>query len=273
MELRFKKMHGLGNCFVLFDDRDGELGAAVDPARLARAVCDRNFGIGADGILLVQSATDADFRMQIINEDGSEAEMCGNGIRCFARHLVDEGITERRELAIDTGAGVMHTRVLEQGLVEVDMGQPELASADVVADGEAPLRVEEAGRRFTFVSMGNPHVIAFVEDYDFDWRAEGARVEQGRAFPNRTNVEYVRVVSPTEAEMKVWERGCGETMACGTGACAVAVAGALEQRLAREPVTIHLPGGDLRIHWNDRDRVIMTGPTVEVCRGVYHYDR
>ena len=136
-----------------------------------------------------------------------------------------------------------------------------------------PLRVEEQGRRFTYVSMGNPHAVAFVEDYDFDWRAEGAVVETGRSFPNRTNVEYVRVVSPTEAEMKVWERGCGETMACGTGACAVAVAGALEDRLAREPVTVHLPGGDLTIHWNDQGRVIMTGPTVEVCRGVYNYDR
>jgi diaminopimelate epimerase len=256
----FDKMHGLGNCFVLMDDRGDRVSGAVDPVALARAVCDRNTGIGADGLLLARDAAGGGLAMRILNEDGSEAEMCGNGIRCFARFALDRGLTGERGLTVETLAGPIRTRILGDGQVEVDMGEPSSA---------APVAPE--GRAFSRVSMGNPHAIAFVDGFDFDWRAEGARVERALVFPEGTNVHFARAVSPTEAEVKVWERGCGETMACGTGACAVAVAGVLDGRLEREPVTVRLPGGPLRIHWNERNRVMMTGPAVLVCRGTYFF--
>lgn len=269
--IEFKKMHGLGNCFVMVDDRGGAVSGDLDEAALAVAVCDRNFGIGADGLILIRGSDVADFEMKIVNEDGSVAEMCGNGIRCFARYVKEEGITDSDELSIETGAGILRTWLLDDGRVRVDMGAPGLNSEDVDAPGEGPVKVVEEERVFTFVSMGNPHAVAFVDSHDFDWRAEGSKVEHARSFPNRTNVEYVTLDGDREVTMKVWERGCGETMACGTGACAVAVAGVLEGRLEREPVTVHLPGGDLLIHWNDDGRVMMTGPAVTVCEGVYHY--
>jgi diaminopimelate epimerase len=245
----------------------------VDCRALARAACDRDYGIGADGLILVQTALGADYRMQIINEDGSEAEMCGNGIRCLARYLVDEGITPPRELAIDTLAGIIRTRVLDDGRVEVDMGEPALRSDDVLAEpGDGLVRVRAADREFAFVSLGNPHAVTFVEGFDFDWEGAGAAVERHAAFPNRTNVHFVDVKGRREASIKVWERGCGVTLACGTGACAVAVAGALEGRLDRAPITVHLPGGELEIHWNDANRVMMTGPATLVCKGTYFYE-
>lgn len=270
IELPFKKMHGLGNCFILMDDRDGTI-SRLDETALAVAVCDRNFGVGADGLILVRSCAAADFEMKIINEDGSVAEMCGNGIRCFARHLRDEGITDKNELSIMTGAGLLRTWLLEDGGVKVDMGEPGFDGDDVAAGEGGPVRVVEEDRCFTFVSMGNPHAVAFVDSHGFDWRGEGSRVEVSASFPNRTNVEYVTVDGPAEATMKVWERGCGETMACGTGACAVAVAGVLEGKLEREPITVHLPGGDLVVHWDEGGRVFMTGPAVTVCSGAFLY--
>jgi len=270
LDLEFAKMHGLGNCFVLVDDRAGQLSGAADVAVVARAVCDRNFGIGADGLILVRDSETADLKLQIINEDGSEAEMCGNGIRCFARFVVDEQITDRSELVVDTLAGSMRTRVRGDGRVEVDMGQPALVSDDVTAEpADGRVRVGLGGRDYTFVSMGNPHAVTFVDGFDFDWELVGAAVETDEVFPNKTNVHFVKVAGPREAEIKVWERGCGVTMACGTGACAAAVAGSLEGRLDREPVTIHLPGGDLEIQWNQDNHVMMTGPAVLVCRGTF----
>ncbi len=282
MKLPFVKMQGLGNCFVLMDDRDDKAGSVLagrfaEPlSHLAIGVCDRNFGIGADGLILVRNSDIADYQMRIINEDGSEAEMCGNGIRCMAKFLVDEGIlgsnvraTPASPLRIDTLAGIIQTRLLDDGLVEVDMGEPILNNEDVILDGEAPLGIREEGYDFTYVSMGNPHAVAFVDSLDFDWRAVGAKIELSKSFPNRTNVEFVKVVSPKQAVMKVWERGCGETLACGTGACAVGVAGALRDKLSRDAVTIELPGGPLQISWNKENRVMMTGPAETVCRGTY----
>ena len=270
MELEFAKMHGLGNSFVLVDDRQGQATGETDRTKLARAICDRGFGIGADGLILVRDSESADFEMQILNEDGSEAEMCGNGIRCFARFVIDEGITDRTELAVDTLAGTMRTRVLDDGRVEVDMGEPSLATGDVAAEpADGRVRVKLGGREYTFVSMGNPHVVTFVDGFDFDWELVGAAVETDELFPNRINVHFVEVTGPREATIKVWERGCGVTMACGTGACAAAVAGALEGRLERSAITVRLPGGDLEIHWNDDDHVMMTGPAVLVCRGTF----
>jgi diaminopimelate epimerase len=259
MEMEFKKMHGLGNCFVVTDDVRGRLPAGIDLSALSRRVCDRNTGVGADGLIVVRRSPSADLRMSIFNEDGSEAEMCGNGVRCVARYAVDEGLTDKTELRIDTRAGEIRTRLVSGDRVEVDMGAPRLGSPNVV----------EGGRAFTIVSMGNPHAIAFVDDLAFDWRAEGERVEHAPSFPDRTNVEFVQILGRREAEVKVWERGCGETLACGTGACAVAVAGAVEGRLDRAPVAIRLPGGTLDVHWTDAGSVLMTGPAVTICRGVY----
>jgi diaminopimelate epimerase len=267
----FTKMHGLGNCFVMVDAFCGDGLQSEDPQTVARAVCDRNTGVGADGLIVVSKSARCDLRMSIYNEDGSEAEMCGNGVRCLARFAVDEELTDKKELAIETRAGVIKTMIDVGDLVEVNMGAPRFESPDVPGRGGRPAHVVEEGRTFSFVSMGNPHAVAFVNDFDFDWRAEGARVERAKSFPNRTNVEYVRVVGPQEAEVKVWERGCGVTLACGTGACAVAVAGALEEKLDRAPTTIRLPGGPLRIHWTDGGDVLMTGPAVTICRGEYLY--
>jgi diaminopimelate epimerase len=265
--IRFTKMHGLGNCFVLVDAVRGPGLHGADPVEVAKAVCERNTGIGADGLIVAAPSRSHDLRMSIFNEDGSEAEMCGNGVRCLARFALDEKLTDKSELAIETRAGIIRTRLVGGDLVEVNMGAPRLAGPDVLGVGGIPVHIEADGREFTFVSMGNPHAVAFVDGFDFDWRAEGARVERASHFPNRTNVEYVRVRGPRDAEVAVWERGCGETLACGTGACAVAVAGALEGRLDRAPVTIRLPGGPLRIHWTDGGDVLMTGPAVTICRG------
>jgi diaminopimelate epimerase len=156
---------------------------------------------------------------------------------------------------------VIATETMGDGSVRVDMGEPATGRGRVVVEG----------RTFTLVSMGNPHAVTFVEGFGFDWRAEGSKVERSAPFPDRTNVEYAQVIGPAEVGMKVWERGCGETMACGTGACAVAVAGAVEGVLGRGPVEVHLPGGDLTIHWNEANRVMMTGPTVTVCAGKYRH--
>ena len=257
-EIEFRKMHGLGNCFVVIDGVRDRLAAGIDFEDLARRVCDRNTGIGADGLIVVRPAEVADLRMSIFNEDGSEAEMCGNGVRCAARYAVDEGLTDAADLRIDTRAGLVRTRLVGGDRVEVDMGVPALSPP-----------VVEGGRSFTIVSMGNPHAVAFVDDLAFDWRAEGALIERAPSFPERTNVEFVKIRGPREAEVKVWERGCGETLACGTGACAVAVAGAALGKLDRAPVAIRLPGGTLDVHWTDGGAVLMTGPAVTICRGVY----
>lgn len=268
--ISFSKMQGLGNCFILADDTLGGLSQALSPPDLARSVCDRNFGIGADGLILVQRSDSADLRMRIWNEDGSEAEMCGNGVRCFARFAVEKGLTSSRVLRIETLAGEIRTDYLVDGRVRVDMGRPRFESADVIHGTRTPIRVSHEERDYLFVSMGNPHAVTFVKDFDLDWRSIGAEMEHHRAFPNKTNVHFARINGPRSATVKVWERGCGETLACGTGACAVAVAAAVDGRLERAPVEIELPGGKLDIEWQPDDAVIMTGPAQLVCDGRYY---
>ena len=273
--LRFAKLHGTANDFVYVDAREGFPG---DPAALAPRVCDRRRGIGADGLILVcpPSSGDAHLRMVIYNADGSRPEMCGNGIRGLAKFVHDRGLVHADPLRVETDAGVktLHTEVVDGRVrrVTVDMGVPvwdgpeiPVAAAGTVIDH--PLEVAGREWRITCVSMGNPHCVVFVDDPSALPLAEiGPRFEHHAFFPRRVNTEFVRVAGPRRLEMRVWERGAGETMACGTGACAVAVASARTQRTGRE-VVVALPGGELEIDWREDDRVLMTGDAVEVFEG------
>ena len=254
---------------------------------LARRISDRHFGVGGDGLILIHRSDVADARMQMFNADGSEAEMCGNGIRCVAKYVYDHGLAKNRNLRIQTRAGILALDLkIVDGLAEqitVDMGEPilephlvptTLAGVDTAGSGstkaviDVPLAVDDRELSVTCVSMGNPHSITYVEQLSDDWvLGLGPKIECDPHFPNRVNAEFVEVVSPGEIRMRVWERGSGETLACGTGACAVCVAGVLSGRSGRE-ILAHLPGGDLRLVWCvDTNHVFMTGPAVEVFSG------
>jgi diaminopimelate epimerase len=274
--MEFHKMHGLGNDFVLIDrlhNRDALPTSFW--ARLAVQMCDRHFGIGADGILVALPATTEDLQMRIFNADGSEAEMCGNGIRCLARYARDRGIGGD-PLRVDTGAGLLTlTFPGAPNEVRVDMGPPRFAPDEIpiLASGERvvdfPLAV--AGRRVavTAVSMGNPHAVVFMDEtewVDLPLAEIGPAVEHHAAFPQRTNFHAVLVRAPHQATVRVWERGAGPTLACGTGACAVAVAGILRGVLT-SPVDVELPGGTLRIEWTPGSPVYMTGSAEYVFEG------
>ncbi len=288
--MRFTKMHGAGNDYVYVNCFDQ---AVNDPAAVAPRISDRHFGVGADGLILVEppgNGVDAHVRMRIFNADGSEAEMCGNGIRCVAKLAHDRGLTDARPMRVQTAAGVLSIdyQLDERGEVmtaTVDMGEPIIEPERVpvnvakIQPGEKEhvYRVPLAGYEgrdslpATFVSMGNPHAVVFVDRVDGQTRERqlewGRFMERHSAFPNRMNVHFVQVLSPQEVNVLHWERGSGATLACGTGACAVAVAGAMTGRTARL-LTAHLPGGDLTLEWRELDnRVYMTGPAVEVFCG------
>jgi diaminopimelate epimerase len=281
--VKFSKYHGIGNDFLVVDLR--ELGPAALPSpERVEAICARRFGVGADGILaILPPATNAgDVAMRVLNADGSVAEMCGNGIRCVVKHLWERDPALRLgEISVDTGAGLLRCQVQivgeEVSGVRVDMGPPRLARGDVPMTGPADERavavtLEGPGVKITAVSMGNPHAVAFVDgDRDLRALAEaiGPSIENHPWFPQRTNAELARVVGPHEIELVVWERGCGITLACGTGACATAVAACLEERTTPdEPIIVHLPGGDLHIEVaRDLSRVWMTGPATHVYDG------
>jgi diaminopimelate epimerase len=269
----FKKMNGLGNSFILMNDLNNFISSTVSISKLAKAVCDVNFGIGADGLILVKKSEKNDYRMVIINADGSEAEMCGNGIRCFAKFLIDEKITDKKELNVETLAGTIKTTVKNENFVKVDMGKPIFNNDDVTAPkNDEIVKVKSNDFEFTYVSMGNPHAVTFVDNFNFNWKEYGQKVERDeKLFPNHTNVEFVTIDKENEVTMKVWERGCGETMACGTGACALVVAGVKNNKLKEGPVTVHLPGGDLHIEYHRGEPVMMTGPAVNVCHGTFLY--
>lgn len=270
----FWKMHGTGNDFIVFDGAD--LPAGTDLAALGQRLCDRHFGIGADGLLIRWPSSVGDARMQIINSDGSEAAMCGNGIRCLAVYL--QAKTGRDgEMRIETLGGLIRPTLIDGGLVRVAMGRPRLQAAEIPVQGygdttvvEAPIETGGRTYRFTGVSMGNPHAVIFVDDLaGVPFTADGPALETAPAFPDRANVEFVEVASPTAVTMRVWERGAGPTMACGTGACAVVTAGVLTGRTGRQ-VAVSLPGGVLHIDWPADDaEVVMTGPAVRVFEGTF----
>jgi len=269
--IHFEKWEGLGNDFVLVDST-----VSIGPAE-ARTLCDRRFGIGADGILVVDRRGPVP-SMIVWNADGSRPEMCGNGLRCVAKLVHDHGIAPKSRLKIETGRGVLTADLeIENGKarrVTIDMGAPILQSSDIptTLPGDppvlAPLDVAGTVLSVTCVSMGNPHCITFVDALTDELvLGVGPKVEKHSAFPRRVNAEFVVVNRRDDATMRVWERGSGETLACGTGACAVAVAGVLADKLDRR-VTIHLLGGDLELHWSESDsHVYMTGPAAEVFHG------
>jgi len=277
--LLFAKMHGLGNDFVVIGALDGMPLREGELSEFTRFVCDRHFGVGADGVIWILPSEEADFKMRIFNPDGSEAEMCGNGIRCAAKWFYDRDYAKGETIRVETLAGLKTVWVqAKEGkavAVTVDMGEPIFNPAQIPTtlgnDREAieVLLTVDGAETFTVsaVSMGNPHCVVFVSDVDnFPVELVGPKIERHPAFPQRTNVEFVQVVSSNELRVRVWERGAGLTLACGTGACASLVIAAKTGRAERK-AKVHLPGGALTIEWRDDSRVYMTGPAVEVFRG------
>jgi len=269
VRLPFTKMHGLGNDFVVINCLDS---SCPDLKPLAKQICDRRFGIGCDQLLVILPSERADFKMKIYNNDGGEVEMCGNGIRCVAKYLQTHGATSKTELAIETAAGIIRPNILG-ALVEVDMGEPILNAPEipVAATGKVinhTFEIEDRPFQITCVSMGNPHCVIFVPEVDaFPVEVWGPKIEHHPFFPKRVNVEFIEVISPTHLKMRVWERGAGETLACGTGACAALVAAVLNGHSNRE-ATLQLKGGDLLVRWSEKNnRVYKTGPGVEVFSG------
>ena len=286
--MRFTKMHGAGNDYVYVDCFNEKVPQTQSLPQLARRISDRHFGVGGDGLILIHPSDVADARMQMFNADGSEAEMCGNGIRCVAKYVYDHGLAKSQNLRIETAAGILRLDLeVVDGLarqITVDMGEPilephliptTLRANDASNDAnstkpvvDAPLSIGGKDLALTCVSMGNPHCITYVERLSDEWvLGWGPEIEHDPHFPNRVNAEFVEIISPGEIRMRVWERGSGETRACGTGACAVCVAGVLSGRSERE-ILAHLPGGDLRLVWGeDTNHVFMTGPAEEVFCG------
>lgn len=273
--MKFTKMHGCGNDYVyvnLFEEQ------IENPAKVSIVVSDRHFGIGSDGLITIGPSDIADFRMRIYNADGSEAEMCGNGIRCVAKYVYDHKLTDKAEITVETGAGVKTLQLTVEDdkvtLVRVDMGEPILTPDEipVVADGDRvvdePIVVDDKEWRMTCVSMGNPHAVVFVDDVaHFELEKYGPLFENHVRFPKRTNTEFVQIISRNEAIMRVWERGSAETWACGTGTCATVMACILNG-LTDNEVLVHLRGGDLRIAYDAKsNHIFMTGPATEVFEG------
>ncbi|MEJ2519718.1 MAG: diaminopimelate epimerase [Desulfuromonadales bacterium] len=277
--MKFVKMHGAGNDYVYVDCFRQTV---EDPESLAREISDRHFGVGGDGLILIEPSKQADVKMRIFNADGSEAEMCGNGVRCVAKYAFDHGLVDRTEIAIETGAGIlpltMYPNDREQiDKVRVNMGKPRLTRADLPMVGPAgdrvidmDLDVLDSTFSVTCVSMGNPHCVIFVDDLEaFPVQRYGTAIEHHALFPRRINVEFVAVIGPDEVQQRTWERGAGETLACGTGAAAVTVAGVLTGR-TRGRLLNHLAGGDLDMDWDGQNDVFMTGPAAEVFSGEYN---
>lgn len=271
--MKFTKMHGIANDYVVLN---GFKDAIPSPGRFAKKLCDRRFGVGSDGLLVVLPSRKADFRMRMFNPDGSEAEMCGNGIRCFGKYVYDHGLTGRKRITVETLDGTKTLDLAANGSgvksVKVDMGEPRLERPEIPMTGRGravnePMRVAGRNFRFTSLSMGNPHCVIFVKGVrKFPVAEIGPQIEHCRWWPRRVNVEFVEVVSRREVIQRTWERGAGETWGCGTGAAAVCVAGVLTGRTDRR-ILNHLLGGDLVLEWAKNGHVFKTGPAVQVFEG------
>ena len=277
--MKFVKMHGAGNDYVYID---GFQETINDPAALAIEVSNRNFGVGSDGLILILPSALADVKMRMFNSDGSEAEMCGNGVRCVAKYAYDHGLVRKEVVSVETGAGILTLQLYPNAAgriarVRVNMGLPRLTRGEIPLTGEPaaqvvnlPLTILDQTFAITCVSMGNPHCVIFVDDVEnFPVEKYGSLIEHHPLFPRRTNVEFVEVRSRHEVRQRTWERGAGETLACGTGASAVVVAGVLTGRTERVIKNV-LSGGELELEWSEAGPVFMTGPAVEVFSGEYH---
>lgn len=274
--LKFTKMHGAGNDYIYINCFEETV---KNPEKLAIKVSDRHFGIGSDGLILISPSDKADFKMNIYNADGSEGMMCGNGIRCVSKYVYDNGMTDKDEISVETRSGIKLIKMnVENGKVvsaRVNMGEPILEAEKIPTkfDGENVIRqkltIDGKEYEVTCVSMGNPHCIVYVDDVkDIDLEKIGPKFENNEMFPERINTEFVHVVSDTELDMRVWERGSGETLACGTGSCAVTVASVLCGYCKRNTeIKINLLGGTLTDIWTDGGDVYMTGPAATVCTG------
>ena len=274
--MKFTKMHGLGNDYVYVNCFEEKID---NPPAVARYVSDRHFGIGSDGLIMINPSKTADFEMEMYNADGSRGEMCGNGIRCVAKYVYDYGLTDKTQISVETLGGIKYLDLtVEDGkvsLVKVDMGKPELEAdlIPIISEREQvidePIEVDGKEYHMTGVSMGNPHAVIYVDDVKgLDLEKIGPKFENHERFPKRINTEFVHCIDRQTVEMRVWERGSGETLACGTGACAVAVSSILNN-LTDTQVTVKLLGGDLQIEWDrEKDRVFMTGPATVVFDGV-----
>ncbi len=273
--MKFTKMQGLGNDYVYVDCTREEL---INPSEIARKVSDRHFGIGSDGLVLILPSQKADFRMRMFNSDGSESEMCGNAIRCVGKYVYDNSLTNKNIINIETLAGIkILTMTIENGqvtLVRVDMGEPILLPEAVPVNSEKerfvaePVTIDNREFKVTAVSMGNPHAVSYIDDVaSFPLSQIGPKIETNKLFPRKVNAEFVQIIDRTTLKMRVWERGAGETLACGTGACAVLVSSVLNN-LSERSATVKLLGGDLFIEWSETDNhVYMTGPAVKVFDG------
>lgn len=274
--MKFTKMQGLGNDYVYVNCFEEKI---ENPPAVARYVSDRHFGIGSDGLIMINPSEVADFEMEMYNADGSRGEMCGNGIRCVAKYVYDYGLTDKTQISVETLGGIKYLDLtVEDGkvvLVKVDMGKPELKSdlISIISENEKvidePIEVDGQVYHMTGVSMGNPHTVIYVDDVkNLDLEKIGPKFENHERFPKRINTEFVHCIDRNTVEMRVWERGSGETLACGTGACAVAVASILNN-LTDTRVTVKLLGGDLQIEWDrEKNHVFMTGPAKVVFDGV-----
>ncbi len=273
--MKFTKMHGLGNDYIYVNCLDKTV---ENPSEVAGFVSDRHFGIGSDGLVLILPSDKTDFRMRMFNSDGSEAEMCGNAIRCVGKFVYDNGLTSKTDIAIDTLAGIkildMTVKDGKVTLVRVDMGEPVLRPRDIPVDSDKelfvsqPVTIDGQVYKVTCVSMGNPHAVTYVEDVaNFPLEVVGPKMETHPLYPRKINSEFVQLIDRQTLKMRVWERGAGETLACGTGACAVLVATVLNGLCDRK-ATVKLKGGDLTIEWNGQDNhVYMTGPATKVFEG------
>lgn len=276
----FTKMHGIGNDYVYVNDLDGKI---LDPAAVAKFVSDRHFGIGSDGLILIRPSDKADFMMRMYNADGSEGAMCGNGIRCFSKFVYDKGLTDKLTLTVETKSGIKTIALKKEGNeitgARVDMGMPILKTKEIPMIWPAeecinqPLEVNGKIYQVTAVSMGNPHIVTFVEDTKgIEIEKIGPFFEHHEVFPERVNTEFIRIIDEETIEMRVWERGSGETLACGTGACAAAVAAHLNGHTGRR-VTVKLLGGDLLVEWDEgTGMVYLSGSATTVFEGTIHIE-
>lgn len=274
--MKFTKMHGCGNDYVYVNCLKEQV---ENPSEVAKRVSDRHFGIGSDGLILIKPSDVADFEMEMYNADGSQGAMCGNGIRCVAKYVYDYGLTDKTSISVNTKSGIKYLELtIENGkasLIKVNMGAPvlEAAQVPVISENEQvinePILVDGKEYHMTCVSMGNPHAVVYMEDVEhLNIEEIGPKFEKHQRFPDRINTEFVKILDKDTVQMRVWERGSGETLACGTGACAVAVATILNNLVEGNQVTVHLLGGTLQISWDrEKNLVYMTGPATTVYDG------